>query len=316
VKVIIFFRLILVLILITALVFTASCAPEDVEQIKGIVKSVDVVNGKITIVTEDGKEVTLSLDSETQMEGEEGSLDIETLKAGVPVQVDLDEEEQVVKSIITGNGKESEADDSSDEEAGAETGTESETGEAESGKETEDGKSTGDEKNAEGGTDTSGDTGTKDDSEKDGEGAGSGGSEGDVKEASEEEIEGLINEMEAERERLAEEIRVRTAEGNVDEEWVKEVEAERARLAEEIRKIQEGEYRVVVIDGKVVAVTPEDPKGETGTDEGDSSGDNGDGHPDDGDGHPDDGDGHPEDGDDHPDDGDGHPDDGEDDHHE
>ena len=124
-------------------------------------------------------------------------------------------------------------------------------------------------------------------------------------------VEAEINGMEAERERLAEQIRIRKESGNVDDEWVREVEAERERLAELIRLVQSGEYKFVIVDGKVLMVVVEDPEGETETDGGDPPVEEDEGD------HPDDGDDHPVDGDDHPDDGDDHPDDGDDgDHHD
>ena len=90
---------ILALILILSLVFTSACTPSEAEQLEGILENIDTVNGEITIVTEDGETITLTIATEASVEadGEVSSLD--QLEPGVSIELKVNEENQVINQI-------------------------------------------------------------------------------------------------------------------------------------------------------------------------------------------------------------------------
>ncbi len=268
----------LIITCLAILVLTmSSCTQEEVKQLEGIIQQVDSENGEITIVTKDGQTITLKIDTETSVEAEGASSTIDTLEVGNTVQVEINEDDEIVQHIAAQKPKENtEVDKTPDTYKESDETVEDEYAKGKNEAETkgEDEVATSEE-----------DTSEEDTSEE-------------VKAPEDVTIKDMISEMEAERARLAEQIRVRQASGEVDAEWIREVEAERTRLAELIQELQTGKYKVEVIDGKAVAVLIEDPEGDTGTSEGDHPEDD---HPEDD--HPEDDypeDDHPED--DHPED--------------
>ena len=85
----------------------AGCDATAGEILKGVLQSVDSVEGEVTIVTKDGKTVTLDLGTEAQVETDEaGSTlpstlppSVEVLEPGASVEVEVNEGGQVVQRI-------------------------------------------------------------------------------------------------------------------------------------------------------------------------------------------------------------------------
>ncbi|MEE8412996.1 MAG: hypothetical protein V3R96_00435 [Dehalococcoidales bacterium] len=86
------------LCLILGLAVTSACTPSEVEQLEGILQSVDAAKGEITIVTNDGQTVTYKVDSGASVDTDEAST-LDTLEVGAFVQIEVDEESQVVQAI-------------------------------------------------------------------------------------------------------------------------------------------------------------------------------------------------------------------------
>ena len=76
-----------------------ACTSSEAELIEGILQNVDAVNGEITITTEDGKTVTLTIATDASVETEGESSALEALEAGASVEVEVDEDGQVVQHI-------------------------------------------------------------------------------------------------------------------------------------------------------------------------------------------------------------------------
>ncbi len=81
------------------LVAAAACTPSEQELIEGFLQNVDSVNGEITIVTKDGRTVTLTIDTEAPVEAEGASPALEGLELGVSVEVEVDEDGRVAQRI-------------------------------------------------------------------------------------------------------------------------------------------------------------------------------------------------------------------------
>lgn len=76
-----------------------ACTPDQAQLLEGILQNVDAVNGEITLVTKDGKTVTLKISTDASVATEGASSAIEALEPGVSVEVDVDEDGQVAQSI-------------------------------------------------------------------------------------------------------------------------------------------------------------------------------------------------------------------------
>lgn len=97
----------LVLVMATTLMVTSACTPEEVKLLEGLLENVDSANGKITIVTDDGKTVTVKIDTETKVETQDAASDVTSLKPGTSVEVEVKEREQTVRRIKTRETEES-----------------------------------------------------------------------------------------------------------------------------------------------------------------------------------------------------------------
>ena len=75
-----------------------ACTPAEVELIRGILQDVDTANGEITIVTEDGKTITLIISTDASVDTEGASSAIETLVPGTSIEVRVDDEGHIVHS--------------------------------------------------------------------------------------------------------------------------------------------------------------------------------------------------------------------------
>ncbi len=222
--------------LVVVLAFISACTSDEVEQVKGILQNVDAVKGEITIVTEDGQTITLEIDTETLVEVEGESSTFGTLEVGASVQVEVNEDNQVVELIEVQQTEieiEEEAEADKMGEVGGEVDVEVGVDVA---PEVDVEPDEEDKPSVEPGMDQEGNATPDGDVDIDGDGMIT--------------IVDVVGGMEAERERLAEEIRKRQADGEVDADWVREVEAERERLAEEIRRALSDDTYIVVIDGR------------------------------------------------------------------
>ncbi|MEK7354315.1 MAG: hypothetical protein AABZ77_07410, partial [Chloroflexota bacterium] len=77
----------LVLVLAVTLMATAACTPSDIGLLKGVLQNVDSANGKITIVTNDGKTVTIKISSDTEVATQGGNATAGTLEPGTSVEI-------------------------------------------------------------------------------------------------------------------------------------------------------------------------------------------------------------------------------------
>ena len=89
----------LVLVMAAMLVATAACTPAEIEQLKGVLQNVDSANGKITIVTADGKTVTIKITTETDVETNGANTSVKTLEPGDSVDIEVKKDNQVARRI-------------------------------------------------------------------------------------------------------------------------------------------------------------------------------------------------------------------------
>ena len=89
----------LVLVLAVTLMATAACTPSDIGLLKGVLQNVDSANGKITIVTNDGKTVTIKISSDTEVKAEGADTTVGTLEPGASVEIKVEKEKQVASRI-------------------------------------------------------------------------------------------------------------------------------------------------------------------------------------------------------------------------
>jgi hypothetical protein len=83
-----------------ALLALAACTPDQAKLLEGILQNTDYVNGQVTIVTKDGKTVTLTIATEAPVKTEgTSSAAIEALEPGAQVRVETNEDGQVVRHI-------------------------------------------------------------------------------------------------------------------------------------------------------------------------------------------------------------------------
>ncbi len=81
------------------LLAAVACTLSEDQLIEGILQNVDSVNGEITIVTKDGKTMTLTIATEAPVETEGASSAFETLEPGTSVEVEVDDDGQVAVRI-------------------------------------------------------------------------------------------------------------------------------------------------------------------------------------------------------------------------
>ncbi len=83
------------ILLLTLLLVATSCTPEQTQAIEGILKNVDSVNGEITIQTKDGKDITLTIDTEAAVQTEGGApSSIESLEPGAFVEIETGKDKE------------------------------------------------------------------------------------------------------------------------------------------------------------------------------------------------------------------------------
>lgn len=89
----------LTFVMASVLVVASACTPSEVKLVEGILQNVDSVNGEITIVTEDGRTITLTIATEAQVETEGATSALEALEPGVSVEVEVNDDGQVAQHI-------------------------------------------------------------------------------------------------------------------------------------------------------------------------------------------------------------------------
>ncbi|MBI4180323.1 MAG: DUF4382 domain-containing protein [Chloroflexi bacterium] len=96
------FVMLLSLVTVATLVTAAACTPAEAKALQGVLKNVDSANGTITIVTKDGKTVTVKIATETGVSTNGTSTSIETLEPGASVDVEIeknDKDDRVARHI-------------------------------------------------------------------------------------------------------------------------------------------------------------------------------------------------------------------------
>jgi len=91
----------LVLMLGVTLIATAACTPEEIELLKGVLQNVDSAKGTVTIVTDDGKTVTVKINAETEVTSEGDNITAVKLEPGAPVEIRVKKDERIAKRIET-----------------------------------------------------------------------------------------------------------------------------------------------------------------------------------------------------------------------
>lgn len=92
----------LLMMLGITLAATSACTPEEAQLLKGILENVDSAKGTVTITTNDGKTVTLKIDTKTEVNSEGANVTAIKLETGAPVEIKVkkgDRNEQVAQRI-------------------------------------------------------------------------------------------------------------------------------------------------------------------------------------------------------------------------
>ncbi len=89
----------LAFVVVFVLAVASACTPSEAKLVEGILQNVDSVNGEITIVTEDGKTITLTIATGAQVETEGATSALETLEPGTSVEVEVNDDGQVAQHI-------------------------------------------------------------------------------------------------------------------------------------------------------------------------------------------------------------------------
>ncbi|MFC1992124.1 DUF4382 domain-containing protein [Chloroflexota bacterium] len=92
-------KIIFTVIAALLLVLAAACTPREADLVEGILQNVDAATGELTIVTKDGKTITVTIGSDASVETEDTTSGIETLVPGVSMEVEVNEDGQVVRLI-------------------------------------------------------------------------------------------------------------------------------------------------------------------------------------------------------------------------
>ena len=87
------------------LLLALACTPVEAELIQGILQDVDAANGEITIVTKDGKTITLTISTDASVETEGTSSSYETLEPGVSIEVSVTDDGEHAHKIVAHQSK-------------------------------------------------------------------------------------------------------------------------------------------------------------------------------------------------------------------
>ena len=87
------------------LLLALACTPLEAELIQGILQDVDAANGEITIVTKDGKTITLTISTDAPVDTEGTASSFETLEPGVAIEVNVSDDGQHATKISARQSK-------------------------------------------------------------------------------------------------------------------------------------------------------------------------------------------------------------------
>lgn len=86
-------------LMLLLLLASMACTIDQAQLVEGILQNVDSANGEITIVTKDGKTVTLTMSTEAPVDTNGTSSAIETLVPGASVAVEVNKDGKVANRI-------------------------------------------------------------------------------------------------------------------------------------------------------------------------------------------------------------------------
>ncbi|MBI2850280.1 MAG: DUF4382 domain-containing protein [Chloroflexi bacterium] len=89
----------LILVMAVAVVAITACTPEELEVLSGVLQKVDSADGKITIVTKDGRTVTLKIDTDTTVAAQGATTNASSLEPGAEVEVKVKKDGQSARQI-------------------------------------------------------------------------------------------------------------------------------------------------------------------------------------------------------------------------
>ena len=81
------------------LLVAIGCTTSQEKLLEGILQTADAINGEITIVTKDGRTVTLTISTDAPVDTEGESSALETLELGASVEMEVGEDGQIVRRI-------------------------------------------------------------------------------------------------------------------------------------------------------------------------------------------------------------------------
>ncbi|MCH7554191.1 MAG: hypothetical protein IIC82_09380 [Chloroflexi bacterium] len=81
------------------ILIVAACTPSEAALLEGVLQNVDSANGEITIVTKDGRTITLTIRTDATVESDGVTLSLEALEPGVSVELDVDDDEREVHEV-------------------------------------------------------------------------------------------------------------------------------------------------------------------------------------------------------------------------
>jgi len=93
------FRLIVSVVLLMTMLAVAACTPGEAAALQGILKNVDSANGQITIVTKDGKTVTLDIATDTEVAADGTNSTVASLAPGAQVEIKVKKDGKVISQI-------------------------------------------------------------------------------------------------------------------------------------------------------------------------------------------------------------------------
>lgn len=86
-------------VLLVLMVSAMACTPADQQLLEGLLQNVDAVNGEVTIVTKDGKTITLKVSTQAPVQAQGASSALEALEPGTAIKVNVTENGQVAERI-------------------------------------------------------------------------------------------------------------------------------------------------------------------------------------------------------------------------
>ena len=85
----------IVAVVIPAMLLSVACTPAQIQQLEGILQSIDTANGSVTIVTKDGKTVTVNINSDSQVSTNGSAASVFSLEPGSNVRISTDDKGEI-----------------------------------------------------------------------------------------------------------------------------------------------------------------------------------------------------------------------------